>query len=132
MADVYDYITVTGVIVPDTSVIMQDVIDEFLQTFGQDLVTTPNTPQGVLIVSETAARSAVADNNAALANQINPNVAGGVFLDAILALTGAERSPATPSTVTADLTGIAGTIIPQGSQAADSVYGNVFQTTEQV
>jgi Baseplate J-like protein len=129
---VYEYITVTGVIVPDTSVILDEVVAEFQQTFGMDLVTTPNTPQGLLIVSETAARSAVAENNAALANQINPNVAGGVFLDAIMELTGSFRTPATPSTVTVNLAGVTGAIIPQGSQASDSVYNNVFQTTETV
>ena len=129
MADLYEYITTTGLIIPDTGAIQGEVQAEFKETFGQDLVVTPNTPQGVLITSETAARSAVADNNAALANQINPNVAGGVFLDAILALTGSYRTPATPSTVTATLTGVAGTIIPQGTQIADSVYMNVFQTT---
>lgn len=128
MADVYTYVTPTGVIVPDTSVIQEDVISEFQQTFGTDLVTTPNTPQGLLIVSETAARTAVADNNAALSNQINPNVAGGVFLDAIGALTGSFRTPAMPSTVTVAITGVSGTVIPQGSQAKDSVYGNVFET----
>jgi hypothetical protein len=129
---VYDYITVTGVIVPDTAVINQDVQNEFVQAFGSDLVLSPNTPQGILITGETAARSAVANNNAALANQINPNVAGGVFFDAIWALTGGERAPATPSTVTATITGVTGTIVPQGSQVSDSVYNNVFQTTETV
>lgn len=132
MADVYDYILTTGVIVSDTEAINTDVEDEYQQAFGTDLVTTPNTPQGVLITAETAARVAVADNNAALANQINPNVAGGVFLDAILALTGSQRTPATPSSVSVLISGVVGTIIPQGSQASDSVYQNVFQTTESV
>lgn len=132
MAEVYNYILDTGVIVPDTGVILEEVTDEFKQVFGTDLVTTPNTPQGILIVSETAARSAVAENNAALANQINPNVAGGVFLDAIGELTGSFRTPATSSLVTVNLTGVPGTVIPQGAQASDSVYDNVFATTMEV
>ena len=132
MADVYTYISTTGVIVTDTGAILDEVTAEYQQAFGADLVTTPNTPQGVLIVAETAARSAVADNNAALANQINPNVAGGVFLDAIGALTGTFRTPASPSTVTATFTGVSGTIIPQGSQVSDSVYQNVFESTATV
>lgn len=132
MADVYNYITSTGVIVTDTNAILEDVQNEYKQAFGADLVVTPNTPQGVLIVAETIARTAVADNNAALANQINPNVAGGVFLDAIGELTGSFRSPATPSLVTVTITGVTGTIIPQGSQASDSVNSNLFQTTETV
>jgi uncharacterized phage protein gp47/JayE len=132
MADVYDYILTTGVIVSDTEAINTDVENEYLQAFGNDLVTTPNTPQGVLITAETAARVAVADNNAALANQINPNVAGGVFLDAIMALTGSARTPATPSSVTVTIMGVEGTIIPQGSQASVETTEAVFQTTESV
>ena len=132
MADVYEYLLTTGVIISDTSVIQTDVENEFKDAFGTDLVISPNTPQGVLITAETAARVAVADNNAALANQINPNVAGGVFLDAIGALTGSFRSPATPSTVTVTLTGVSGTTIPAGSQVSDSVYQNVFQTVASV
>lgn len=132
MSDVYDYITVTGVIVPDTNVIQTDVQNEFIQAFGSNLVISPSSPQGILITAETAARVAVADNNAALANQINPNVAGGVFLDAIGALTGSFRSPATVSTVTVTITGVSGSIIPSGSQVSDSVYNNIFQTTETV
>ena len=132
MADVYEYLLTTGVIISDTSVIQTDVENEFQEAFGADLVISPNTPQGVLITAETAARVAVADNNAALANQINPNVAGGVFLDAIGALTGSFRSPATPSTVTVTLTGVSGTTIPAGSQVSDSVYQNVFQTVASV
>lgn len=132
MAEVYEYITVTGVIVPDTGEIQNEVIAEYQQAFGTDLVTTPNTPQGLLIVSETAGRSAVASNNATLANQINPNVAGGVFLDALLALTGSQRTASTPSTVTVTLTGVPGTIISAGAQASDSVYNNLFQTVSTV
>jgi uncharacterized phage protein gp47/JayE len=132
MADIYDYITTTGVIVPDTSAIQDEVIAEYQQAFGTDLVTTPNTPQGLLIVSETAGRSAVANNNATLANQINPNVAGGVFLDAIGFLTGIKRTAGTPSTVTATLTGVSGTVIAAGAQASDSVYNNIFATTADV
>ena len=128
---IYNYLNETGVIVPDAGAINTDVQDEYKNTFGQDLVTSPNTPQGLLIISETLARIAVADNNAALANQINPNLAGGVFLDAIIALTNpAGRTPATPSTLTATLNGIPGTIIPAGSQASETGSGNanVFQT----
>ena len=132
MADVYTYVIDTGLIIPDTGAIQAQVIAEYQQIFGSDLVYTPNTPQGLLITAEVAARVAVANNNAALANQINPNYAGGIYADAIGALTNSPRTPATPSTVVATLTGVTGTIIPVGSQAQDSVYANLFQTTTQV
>lgn len=129
---IYDYITEKGVIIPDAGEIQTEVENEYKATFGQDLVVTPNTPQGLLIASETQARIAVASNNAALANQINPNVAGGIFLDAILALTGSFRTPATHTRVTATIQGVEGTIIPAGSLASETGTGdnNQFETLE--
>lgn len=137
MADVYDYIVEQGVIVADAGTILNEVSTEYQDTFGQQLVvpdsltpTGASTPQGLLIISEALARIAVANNNAALANQINPNVSGGIFLDAIMALTGIARTPARSSTVFATVNGVSGTIIPAGSQASETGSGNnnVFQT----
>lgn len=127
MAD-YEYINSTGVIVPDTSDILTGVQNEYKAAFGNDLSVDPSTPQGILINAEALARVDVVTNNAALANQINPNLAGGVFLDAILALTGSERNPAIHTTVIAQLSGVPGTIVPAGSQARDSVNNLVFES----
>lgn len=132
MADVYQYVEPQGVIVADTNVISDMVIEEYKALFGQDLITTPNTPQGLLIAAETQARDGIAINNALLANQINPNLAGGIFLDAILALTGMQRTAATFSTVVGTVTGVVGTIIPSGSQAQETVGQQIFQTTSTV
>lgn len=128
MAD-YSYVTTTGVIVPDTAAIQQDVIGEFREALGEDLIVTPDTPQGVLIVAETLARDQVARNNAALANQINPNLAGGVFLDAIWALTGGERRRATRSLAAAvEVTGVPGALIPAGARARIGAAGALFES----
>lgn len=134
MADVYNYIVPTGTVTTDTGVILTEVQDEYKNTFGQDLIVTPETPQGALIVSEALARDAAASNNAALANQINPNIAGGVYLDAIMALTGTQRTPATRSLVECTIAGVPGTSIPAGSQASESGSGNenLFQTVQTV
>lgn len=126
MAD-YEYLTNAGAVIPDTSDILTDVQNEYREAFGEDLIVDPSTPQGVLITAETIARSAVVANNAALANQINPNIAGGVFLDAIWALTGGQRDPATRSTVSATLTGSPGAIIPAGTRASVGVGGDEFE-----
>lgn len=124
----YQYLEPSGVIVPDTSAILAGVQSEFQAAFGTDLVVTPDTPQGLLITAETLSRTAVVKNNAALANQINPNIAGGVFLDALLALTGVQRTPQTQTLVAnVTVTGVASTIIPQGSQAATAAQ-DVFIT----
>lgn len=128
MAD-YQYITSQGVIVPDTAAIRADVEAEWRAAFGEDLVTTPETPQGVIITLQTEERDAIARNNAALANQINPDIAGGVFLDALLSFTGGVRRAATRSTLAGVVfSGVPGTNIPAGSQAIVSGTGEVFAT----
>lgn len=131
MAD-YQYITLTGTIIPDTGEVKATVEQEYKNAFGADLVVNPSTPQGLMITAETLARSNMLINNAALANQINPNIAGGIFLDSILALTGAEREDEVFSIVTGVvLTGVAGTFIAAGAQAKTTV-GDVFASLTNV
>ena len=83
------------------------------------------------IDAETTSRQSVARNNAAIANQINPNLAGGIFLDAIWALTGGQRVASTRSTTSATITGVANTSIPAGSVARTS-QGAEFRTVNPV
>ncbi|MFC0709007.1 hypothetical protein [Azorhizophilus paspali] len=124
----YDYITSTGLVLPDTGELRQEVEGEWRDAFGQDLVTSPETPQGVLITAEVEARDAVVRNNAELANQINPDYASGIFLDAIWALTGGARLPATYSQVAGVvLSGTPGTIIQAGAEIASVTTGAVFR-----
>ncbi len=113
----YNFIDSTGLIVTDTSTLLTEVEDEYKDVFGDDFIVDPGTPEGALISAEATSRASVANNNAALANQINPNYAGGVFLDAIYALTGGARSAGERSTVAVDITGVANTVIPVGATA---------------
>ncbi|MBG5948851.1 baseplate J/gp47 family protein [Proteus terrae] len=124
----YRYINNKGVIVPDTLTLRNNVEDEFRTVFGQSINLSPETPQGVLATMEIENRDAIVRNNAELANQINPDIAGGVFLDAIWALMGGERINATHSYLSdVEFTGIPGTIIPKGSQAL-TITGATFET----
>ncbi|EAA1041287.1 hypothetical protein A4J64_001944 [Salmonella enterica subsp. enterica serovar Losangeles] len=128
MAD-YKYINSTGVIMPDTADVREEVCDEYRGVFGDDVITDDWTPQGVLINAETKARTTVIENNAALANQINPNIATGTFLDAIWALTGGQRRGATYSQVVGKCSGVAGAPIPAGSRARTK-NGDEFATLD--
>lgn len=127
MVDTYIYVDETGVITVDTQEILTQVQDEYKAIFGDDLNISASTPQGMLITAQTLSRTNVARNNATLANQINPNLAGGTYLDAIAALTGIARTPATPSSVYCTLTGVAGTVIPEGSIASETASGSQYQ-----
>ncbi len=127
----YNPIDTTGVILADTADVLAQVEAEFKTAFGSDLVVTPDTPQGVLIAQETQARSSVIDNNALVANQINPNQAGGTFLDAICAFLGLQRAPATYTLVTGvTLGGVQGTVIPSGTLAYTSAQDQFALQTE--
>lgn len=123
----YKYISPEGVIVPDTSQILSETEQEWVDTFAIDISVDEATPEGVIIASDVAVRSEVVANNAALANQINPNYAGGIFLDDIWAFTGGKRRSST-YTIVDDVTlnGIPGVVIPSGSRRATTA-GDVFQ-----
>lgn len=129
----YDYLTTTGVIVPDTSTLKSDVQAEYTDQFGDDLLLEDETPQGRLIDVETTARSGVVGLTAQTANQINPNVAAGIFLKDICALHGVSADPDAATLLDGVvLSGTPKTIIPSGSRIADAdnnYYALVAQVT---
>jgi hypothetical protein len=128
----YQYVENTGIIVVDTSTVLTEVQGEWIAAFGDGLNIDSSTPQGVIISAEVSARSNVIKNNAAVANQINPNQAEGVFLDAICALTGLERNPTTYTTVeNVLLTGVQNTLVPAGS-LVETAAGDQFDLTADV
>lgn len=127
MAEIFQqYTTSNGIIVPDTSEIKEQVQNEFQGALGTDLSLDDSTPQGRLIETETISRKAVLENNAYMANQLNPSTSSGMFLDATCALVGVVRKSATHTQVLATVTGVAGTVIPAGSQAKTS-GGDMFE-----
>lgn len=126
MAD-YNYIEESGLIIPDTSETLSNVEGEFREVFGEDLDVDPSTPQGTLIARIVEIRDAIARNNAEMANQINPDYANGVFLDAIFSLSGGERKAAVKTIVNGVvLTGQPGTMVTQGAMAS-TVNGDMFE-----
>lgn len=131
-APLYNYIEEIGVIVPDTADLKTNIEQEFKNALGEALSTAADTPQGRLISSEVAARRAVTLNNAKLANQINPALASGIFLESICALLGIERKPESASIIpNVILSGIPLTEIQAGSRAR-STSGDYFATTKRV
>lgn len=128
MADLKGYTTQNGVLVPDTADLKSDVEQEFSNALGQGLDLSPETPQGRQIEAETLARKEVLDNNALIANALNPNTSFGVFLDALSALTGTTRRWATHTLVLCTLTGSPDTTVPAGSLARTKA-GDTFSLT---
>src|SRR5699024_5695758 len=123
------YIGERGVIVPDTADTRAQIEAEWRAIFGQDLVVDPETPQGAIITALTQERDNTARAMAEVANQINPDIATGVFLDGLFALMGGARFAATYSTIpNVRLGGVPETVVPAGSKVT-SESGDVFRTS---
>lgn len=109
----------TGLYAPETADIRENIAADWTQAFadpdGPLLDTEPTTPAGQLIDSETALIEGKNAQILYLANQFNPLVADGVWQDALGYIYFLDRQFETPSVVTAQLTGLAGTVIPAGS-----------------
>lgn len=125
---IYEYLTDKGVIVPDTSDIRADVEALFRSLFGDDIDLSPETPQGVLVTMLTEERDGHVRFAAEVANQVNPDIANGVFIDAIGAWLRGQRMPATHTIINGVIFGgVPGTIIPMGSLVGSS-QGDRFYT----
>lgn len=134
----YQYLTPQGVIVPDTADIQTSVNEIYEEALGADIDLDPETPQGSLAAVDVNAFAAVVANNAAVANQINPNISGGIFLQSICALTGVDVPEASPTLILGvSVAGQPNVPIPAGSIAGtldsnNQPTGDQFRTTEQV
>lgn len=130
---VYQFINETGTILADTAGLRNAVSEEYVAALGAGLNTAPSTPQGILITAETLARDAVMRNNADLANQINPNISGGIFLESVCALMGLIPTTKRKSIVAGVLlSGNAGVTIQAGVRikgASESLFASVATVT---
>lgn len=125
----YNFVTNRGVIVPDTSTVLSDTQDEFKELFGDELDVTPETPQGRLIELIARCKIFVLQTAAASSNVFNLNKASGFGLDDLGSLFLLERHPATYTTTSVVVGGVAGTIVPAGTRI-QSTDGNIFVNSE--
>ena len=114
----YRYVSTSGVVIPDTSDIQEEVVFMFKAVFGQNIDTTPETIIGRLIEAFTVFLRDTVGITAQNACQYNLNAATGIYLDALGALFGVARNSSSRSSVTLTLTGDVNTAIPAGTMFA--------------
>lgn len=117
--------TAAGLVIPAETDVLAGVQADMNAAFGGGLNPALETPQGQLASSQAAV---IADKNneiATVVNQVDPQYAADRFQDAIGRIYFLTRKPATPTAVTATLTGLAGTVIPAGTLAQDT-SGNTY------
>lgn len=115
----YRYVSTSGVVIPDTSDIQEEVVSMFKAVFGQNIDTTPETIIGRLIEAFTVFLRDTIGITAQNACQYNLNAATGIYLDALGALFGVKRNSSSRSSVTVTLTGDVNTAIPAGTMFAN-------------
>lgn len=104
-------ITDKGIISPTTSEIKESVQAIFTNAFGTDFSLDDATPQGVLIDGIAQIKQNSNSSLLYIANQFNPEVASGIFQDALANLYFIQRKDATRSIVTCHCIGKNGTIL---------------------
>lgn len=112
--------SIAGLVIPPETDILAAVQVDIDAAFGGGLNPALETPQGQLATSQAAI---IGDKNSEFAyyvNQVDPQYAEGKFQDAIARIYFLTRKVATPTTVIATLTGIAGTIVPALTLAQDT------------
>lgn len=129
------YNTSKGIVVPDTTELVQDTWNAYKAIFGQDLSTEEASPQGRLVELEALAKKFAIGLSALTINQINPDYASGEFLDAIVSLFNISRRDATKTSVACTITisqsAISNVIIPKGTTVED-INGNTFESVNDV
>ena len=129
-------ITDTGIVSPGSSEIKTAIQTIFTNAFGTDLSLDDATPQGVLIDGLTELKQASNSVLLYLANQFNPEVASGIFQDALANIYFIQRKSATHSIVTCRCIGVNGTVlngIPDTNNPtrvpamAQSTNGDIFE-----
>lgn len=117
--------TPSGVVIPDTSVIREAIINDLEETvFQQKVDTSQETVLGRLIEWFSVTFAQMAGIMAWTTNQFNIKLSSGLFLDAWASNFDMQRKMATSSRVLCNVTGTVGTVIPSGSlvSAPNSEY----------
>lgn len=124
----------TGFSVSETTeireTVAQDWVDAFKEQGRPDLNTDPETPQGQLIDSQTAAIHQKDIELAFLAQQFNPLTASGKWQEALGKIYYIDRKPAINSSAVCTLTGTAGTTVTAGALIRSSYDQTLWALNE--
>ncbi len=128
--------TDTGFSVSEVSDIREELAKAWVEAFKEkgkpELNTDPETPQGQIIDSETAAVHQKDTELAFLAQMFNPQTASGRWQDALAKIYFLNRKPAINSSAVCTLTGLANTVVSAGSLIRSSYDQTVWTLAEAV
>jgi uncharacterized phage protein gp47/JayE len=121
-------LTSTGLAAPNLAEIKTALEDALKARLGNSLNFLPNTVNAQIVGVVSEQLDDVWDTLTDIYSGLDPDVASGVLLDALCALTGISRLAATQSTVALTLNLDATTTVPAGSLVSHATTGVQFQT----
>jgi len=108
--------------------IIQDMDADFKSVFGDNLNTSPESPDGQIIGATSGSFADLWEIAEGVYNVFNPSAATGVALSNLVQINGITRQAAIASTVSLTLTGVNGTLVPLGSLVSTSDGSVTFST----
>ena len=124
--DLYNFQTNVGVIVPSDDEVLAGVKQKFSEIFGEDLDLSAETPVGRLIEAFAVLIRTSLGITAQAANQFNPTISTGIYLDSIGTLFDLARITGTHTKVAVKCYMGSEITIPAGSQIQSSLTGDLF------
>ena len=116
------HVTSQGVITVDTSSIKQDLEEAYKSALGANLNLESSTPQGQMIINDTASLTTAMNEVVNIANNFSIYTAKGAALDVVAAFYGYYRKQGVATTVYITVTGTNGTVIFAGSIVSDGTH----------
>ena len=108
-------LTDDGLVIKTAEVIREEINEDMREAFGQDFKLSDSSAAGKLVGIIAERYGILWELAETINSDQDPDAATGTGLDAVCALTGTLRNPATRSTVTETLTGTVGTVVGSGS-----------------
>lgn len=125
--------TLVGYVPPTPAEVKTAVELTYKNAYGAGFNLTPASPNGLIITNLTIMGIQVVETTTFLYDGIyNPNLAQGIWLDAICKFNYIDRKPALSSVVTCQVTGTPGVVIPAFSQILntnDDIFFNQLPIT---
>lgn len=121
-------LSATGFLMPTLQELIDEQVAAFKGQFGESIDVSDASPFGQLAAINAERELLLWQGQQAVWAAFTPDGASGASLDQVAGLTGTVREAATPSTVTATLSGTPATLVPAGSVASVTGTGARFVT----
>jgi uncharacterized phage protein gp47/JayE len=121
-------VTAQGFVSKTVEILRGEIRDAWRAQFGASADVDPQTPDGQIIDIMAERFAELWEQAEGIYAAFDPDQAVGAAQDALAALTGTVRLPATSSSVTETLTGDNATVVPAGKVVSVEVTGSRFVT----